>query len=236
MVNVISKQYRIRYLLITILFVSLSCQIASLKGEEIKKNSEGSYFIERSTILKDITNGNNKVFYSSKSSELAQNTVQWSEKDYYAVASAFFKFNWRESTDDWMNRTMSFGSTCENILGGAQNALYIFYRVDKEVRTERTIYIDPYNNSIKWSESEFSPNIVKQNPIQTNNIITLEKVIETAEIAGGKEIRLKNNNECIVNINLINSGQKWLITYIKILDLYKLEIDSHTGEYLILIN
>jgi hypothetical protein len=224
-----------------VFFTSVSCLSLSLRDQEIIRGEEGHYLINPDTILADIAQGKTDIFMvQSVTPEPPLSTslsvVQWNQADYLEIARALHQFVWNESIEDWNLRHLLFSMKCEDILNGPQFGYFIFYKVasirEEESLFEHQIYIDPSNNSVSWSEVEYYPNLARQSAIELlQNKLTVTDALQIAESNGGEETRMGVDNNCKVRGELFNSHDNWRVSYVKVLDLFVIEIDALTGEY-----
>jgi len=236
------NQYcRIAVLILIFFFISISCQSLSFREEEIVRGEEAHYLIKPDTILDDIAQGRTDVFspqITTPQPALSQslNVVKWSQEDYLSIVEALHRFVWHESISDWHIRHILFYVKCEDIGMGPQLASFILYKVVEDnqhtSRLEHQISIDPANNSVSWSETEYRPNLVVQNPVELSKYkVSITDALQIAEENGGNKIRLEVDNECFLRAQLINSANYWQVSYVKVLDLYILNIDALTGKF-----
>jgi hypothetical protein len=223
-----------------VLFMSISCQRLSFRNEEAIRGEESYYLIDPNTILADIEQGKAGVFSSqtvTPQAPLSQSlsVVRWTQEDYLNIVQALYKSIWNESTDNWKLRYAWFSMKCDNVDDGPQFAHFIFYKVvqaQQETRVERQIYIDPSNNAVGWVEVKYFPNLLQLLPIEFPEYqVTVSDALRIAEDNGGREIRIRADNECKVSGELINTSDNWRVSYVKTLDLFSIDIDALTGNY-----
>ncbi|MEO8356221.1 MAG: hypothetical protein ABI621_09920 [Chloroflexota bacterium] len=223
------------------LVMSISCQKLSLRNEEVIHGDETYYLINPDIILDAIAKGQTTIFdlqTVTPQPALSQSlsTVQWTQKDYLSIVEALHQFVWHESIEDWSLRYILFSLNCDDVGKGPQSAYFIFYKVvennQQKTRFEHQIYIDPSNNSAGWSEVEYRPSLVNQDPIElSKHKISITDALQIAENNGGQEARTETANKCTVNGEYINSFDNWRISYVKTLDLFAIDVNAFTGNY-----
>lgn len=231
----------LRLLMSAFFFVSISCRFLSLQDEEAIRGNETYYLIDPYTILSDIAQGKTDIFkpqLTTPQPALSQSLskVKWTQEDYLSVVEALHKFVWNDSIDDWQIRHILFYVNCDDVSSGPQSAYFILYKVVEEGRQssrfEHEISIDPSNNSASWSDVEYSPNLVAQSPIELSKYkVSISDALQIAEANGGSNIRLGVENECFVSAQLSNLSNSWQVSYVKVLDLYTIDIDPLTGKF-----
>jgi len=252
MADKLFKKWHLLILLIFLLSSTLSsCQMllkgmAMIDGEYWKENSmsstEGSYIIDRNSILESLSHGKMNVFEPlvSTPETNASISVTWSQEDYIQIAQALNKFVWGESWQDWQVKDMLFKSDCEDANKGPQDFHITLYKIvhlqDGDSRLVHEIYITPMNNTVDWSEYERYPVREHWKSIDLGKIkIPVDVALKMADANGGYEARSSVKNNCDIFMSLIESAQDegWRIGYAPDIgspDIFSINIDPFIGE------
>jgi hypothetical protein len=103
--------------------------------------------------------------------------------------------------------------------------------------TTRHIEIDPYFGIVRWGSDESYPQPIlfyKWNDIDLlASTITAEEAIKIANINGGEIARLKEENNCYINLrtpaSFRSNNDNWSIDIISNQLIFKVYIDPYTG-------
>jgi hypothetical protein len=168
------------------------------------------YLINSSTILASIKNGDNHVFTISPSYPTIspQNVISpknWKFEDYLLVAKAFYENVLGESIDDWKLHEIDTFHDCEEYDNEEVPVNFYFFKIKQDenglFRSVHVIYINTDENYIEDSEDKHTNLIEDWKSIDYKNIkVPLRTAILTAEAVGGKDYRIKNNNNCQIEI------------------------------------
>jgi hypothetical protein len=238
-----SDQFYKRWILTFVLIslMSISCRTLSLRRENLIQGERVSYVFDPNTIVADIEQGKTTNIFISQNGTPEPplikpfNMVCWTQADYLDIMWAFHKFLWKGAIEDWNIRHILFSMKCEVVSIGPQFAYFVLYKVDKireeASRFEHQIYINPSENLISSSKDEYYPSLVHQRPIElSQHKIPINEVLQIAERNGGQKTRSAVDNSCSVRVQLFNSNN-WRVSYVKVLDLFVIDVDAITGEF-----
>lgn len=176
----------------------------------------GGFIINPETILESLKNGETDVFVPNMvraDGELPnvvyEKPIVWTQEEHLSIAEAVSQFNWKDTLRDWDLYEMGFILNCrENLNGFEQSYMTYFKEISDEngdkAYTVRSIAIVPKSTYVEWGGgAEFSiPLFGWKNIDQDRLRINAEKALTIAEENGGRNARLRFNNECRVRVFL----------------------------------
>lgn len=203
------------------------------------------YTFDPDTILNSLAEGDRNVFTRQAddfepASSGPVDVVKWSQDDYLRIANALQKQFWQTNIENWQLHFMIFDFDCENIDEGPQKGLFRYYTITNRFfgknGYDETISIDLSTESALLSYEGLSSRSQYSRAIDLTRLqISVHAAIQIAEDNGGRETRLRMDNNCFVSAVLspyeINKG--WNINYYnkELPSAFKINIDEHTGEY-----
>lgn len=209
------------------------------------------YMIEPTSLMDSLKQGEKAFTPVSQRPELIpfdqSVTVNWRQADYFYIVNALYEDVLGKSLQGWQLGSMGYSLVCSQIQNGFQNGRFGFFTIVKddaqEARLERDINIDPSNNFVHVSETEYSPKLVDLSPIPfSESILSAEEALQKAEEAGGKEKRLSVTNDCFISLQLThdfslwNKKWWWWVNYSgrddkgRPISIFTVELNPQTGE------
>ncbi len=246
-----NKQIRFKTQWLFLLFAGLlitlcvSCDNSKRKYPILGGNQDsGDYLIDPYTILISLDQGNTDVFLpilatpSSVDELLPAGSFAWTQSDYLKIANAFSLYVWNDPMEDWSIYSLNFKRDCQNIDGGFDSFIAIYYkevRIGLENRYKtRQIDIFPLAKQVTWGSGSDYPRSVwdKWATVDVQSFkITADEAFQIAEKNGGTEARLKVRNKCNILVKSPhNKAQKWSVSYY-VLAAFQVIIDPYTGQY-----
>lgn len=196
------------------------------------------FSINPATILEDISEGKKGIFIPSENPTPITEyvSVNWTQEDYLAIASAIHEFAWNEELNDWKIHSILFYFQCEEVPFGSQSVYLTYFKLIKsdveEYRLVHNIVIQPQEKRIgTWAEkyTQLTSTWEEYNITEFN--ITSDEALQIAEDNGGKLFRESINNGCSVSISLnrrIHNDKDWVVAYDSN---FEFIINPYTGEY-----
>jgi hypothetical protein len=200
-------------LAIGMLFVAtISCNFRFDTREEVTLSYKEYYAIDPPALLESLAQ-NGEAFFIPIENEPdilpldQQLPVDWTQADYMHIANVLFEDIWKETTNGWSLKSMSFSLDCTKIEHGIQEADLRYFRNDKtpeqEIRIERSIDIYAWRKSARVVEFIYTPRWVDWGSIDLAQMqISADDVLMLAENYGGKEKRLDVDNACDIDLLL----------------------------------
>jgi hypothetical protein len=206
-------------------------------------NPEDYYQINPNTIVSSLDQGLLNVFtpkvvddpekFWEENWQENYDSFQWHQEDFLKIAVAINQFAANDNFTDWGISTASFTIRCENYQQGFSDLHLIIFKPiwnNGQLYYEaREIWIVPDYKIIRWGDGRIYPRpIFGWNKVNLDDFqITAEQALSIAEQNGGKQLRLTEDNNCIISV--IGDTDKWIVLYSPIAEY---EIDSLTGEVL----
>ncbi len=203
----------------------------------------GVFTIDPGTILASLDAGNVDVFLPESISlddldwtgpVLYKQPIPWRQSDYLKTASALNQFVWKDTLDDWSLFDMSFHTTCQEdpygLTGGDFRYFKTIFDKGKIKYTWRTMFMIPEYLNVVWGGGAVYPHPpLGWKKIDLSRLkVTAEDAIRIAEENGGREARLKVQNEC--NIVLLLMPQRFEGWKVNIGSDFEIQIDPYTGK------
>ncbi len=245
--NYLSK--RLLFFAITLVFlgIGLAClfYIFSDTSNSYQAPVYTYYTFDPDTVLSSLAGENQNVFivqdedFEPVSSEPV-NIVKWSQGDYLRITDAVHEQFWQTTIENWKIHFMTFRADCEHIAEGPQQGIFRYYestnRFFGRSGLDETIYIDPSTKSVSLSYEGLSSRSQYSRSIDLSELkISVHTAFQIAENNGGREVRLRVNNDCFVGAVLspyeINMG--WNVYYYNkdSPNIFEINIDEFNGEY-----
>jgi len=202
---------------------------------------DGYYKIDPKTILTSLENGNTNVFepllkYPNKVEKITDVSISWTQADYLRIFLAFSKLVWDNSMDSkvWRIYDVNFSAECFDEVCNFDDAQIVYFKIAANSYTTRIMQIQPSLGLVRWGDETSYPLVRQWEGVElTTARITAEDALKIAEENGGREIRLKASNKCIVAVSSPGSNNKnWHVRYIfQDPPIYEFFIDFETGRY-----
>lgn len=210
----------------------------------IRANNYGCFRIDPATILNSIDKGEAKIFSPEPracediiydGSILYEGMYLWNQGDYLKIANTLNGFVWKDTLEGWSVYQMSFQADCQEY-PSLRNADFIFYKTifDKGriLYTTRGIHIEPAYLNVEWGGGALYPHpLWEWKGMEANSLqVTAEDALRITEENGGREARLKLNNQCDINLLLFPEKYPgWLVTYNGAYEYPRFQIDPYNG-------
>jgi hypothetical protein len=254
--NKLSTIWRIAIVLAVLILVGITIRLSYSEEDYRSPGSfhrypdSGYYEIDPDTILDSLEHGETDVFTpffgDPDRDEPYYTSIAWTQADYLKIADALSQEIWGEALDleSWNVKYLFLSQGCEDDLRGFNTFTIVYYKprgiVNLERRyTTRLIDMYPWQGLIRWGgNGDFSaPQLRGSRRIDMNKVkITAEDAIEIAEKNGGQNIRLRNDNNCLVNVSINHIHQQnddnRLVDYDR--TPFYMKVNSFDGQYKLL--
>ena len=211
---------------------------------------EGFFLIDPNAILDSLNNGDMNVFSSTLKQEKeildvkSDETFNWTPRDYLMITDALNQQVWKDALNDWKIYSMDFSKDCQdNPSGFDEGHIDYFKAVSDETRQEsymvRMFSIMPKYGYINWGGGASGPRPpFGWKSVDLDHELDAVDILRIAEENGGKDIRLKFNNDCKITLYWLPSGYDgWRIWYdVDGLAQFYIMIDPFTGRVIKSIN
>jgi hypothetical protein len=204
----------------------------------------GLYRINPATILTSLEKGDTDVFLPDPRSVddrydgplLYNESIEWNQSDNLKIVRALNNFVWKDRFDDWNLFIMAFNVDCQDNLNGLPGGAFQYFKTifekGKIVYTWRQVEITPEYSFVAWGgNAEFAHLLLGWKSIDLNRLkVMAEDAIRIAEERGGREARLKLQNQCNIHLLLMPEHYRgWKVDYGYSSD-FEIFIDPYTGE------
>jgi hypothetical protein len=223
-----------------------SCQLFKERIVPVVASKGGSYGINPRIILDELSQGQVDVFKpqaATPDSRTTQpyNSVQWRQLDYLHIAQVLHYYVWKEPLQEWKLDSIVFSLLCSEAVDGPQRGGFLFFKVLSNVenqpyRITHDISISPNENSVKWTEIEYSSELSYTRMIDLSQVkIPVEEALKIAERNGGQNARISVQNKCDIFLALapgsIDDG--WQVGYSMTdnKELFTIYIDPAIGKF-----
>lgn len=221
-------------------------------------SSVGVYEIDPETILLSLDQGDTNVFvpFIGEPGNYPYPPVghfNWKQSDYLKVASALYQLKVKENVNDWNIYSMIFNRGCSDNLNGFDIGEISYFKTDSSETSKYILYdilISPINKGVAWETGGvYSRPLLGWTKVDLDRLkVTAEDALQMAEENGGKDARLKVENECkihlVVNANPVDVNG-WGVRYsyyptsVPVDDnvkpiLFEIHIDPYSGKYKII--
>lgn len=240
------KKHPIWFMFTFVFLMISSCSYFVPQAQGINKTRDEFYAFDPYTVSNNIVHEKENLFTQIVGTSIIRtpnkyNPVRWTEDNYYEIARAAHKEVWDEDIDIWNLRHMLFNLDCSQILEGPQFGWFIFTRIEKitekEHLIEHNIYIDPIAGTIHLVEKKYSPNLITNIPVVSNErIVSVRDALKIAEESGGDDIRDELEDKCEIAIELFGNSDDWRISYVVSRDVFVVEVDLLTGVHQVTLN
>ena len=187
----------------------------------------GNYLIDPETILTALDKGESDVFTpllgtpDPNMKHSLPGSIPWTDTEYLVVANALSQLIWSETTNGWKVYYIEFTTECHDNPQGFDSFTAIYFKPieinSKVVYTVRQISIDPLFRQASWGGGENfpRPNLNDWDLFSLNEIkVSAYEAFQIAENNGGKEARLKVNNNCRILVSApYDEDEYWDVHY-----------------------
>jgi hypothetical protein len=207
---------------------------------------DGYYKFDPSTIFTSLQNGETSLFEPlsqepSSVEKVTDASISWTQADYLEIFSALSALVWDDSMDPmvWKIYDVSFLVECIDETCIFDNADIVYFKISANSYTTRIMRIQPFLGLARWGDGTSYPPVRQWEGVElTTARITAEDALKIAEENGGRKLRLKADNKCIMSVSspaLGSSGpnnRNWYVQYIfQDPPIYEFFIDFDSGKY-----
>jgi hypothetical protein len=207
---------------------------------------QGSFFIDPKTILMSLENGETDVFTPNLGQVdgevpdvVFEGAINWKPSEFMMITEALNRKVWKDNLDDWQLYDMVFFMDCQDNPGGFERGFMTYFKTisyasGEKVYTVRDFSIMPRNTYVEWGGgADYPRTLFGWKSIDLDKLrVDAMDALGIAEENGGKNYRLKSNNECRITLSLMPEMYKnWDVTYsIENSPEFSITIDPFTGE------
>lgn len=204
------------------------------------------FLIDPVTILDSLRSGQKDVFrlYPGQQDGEAPNVafngiINWNQGEYLMVVDALNQFVWKDELSDWEIYEMTFLLDCRENPSGFEHGSFTFFKTKfnddgKKVYTVRDYFVEPEYMYVEWrSGADYPRPLLGWRSINLSDLkISAMDALKIAEEKGGRNSRLKFNNNCMIRTSLsphLHDG--WEVSYsVETLPEFTISIDPFTGK------
>lgn len=206
----------------------------------------GSFLIDPETIIELLENGETDVFTPNlqqvdgeKPTALFTKPINWTQGEYLMIAETINQIVWKDTLDDWELYGMVFDLNCQDNPSGFEKGGMTYFKTilpdsGKKGYTVRDFFVDPKYTYVEWRGGANYPRpLFGWKRIDLDNLrINAEDALRIAEENGGKNTRLRFNNNCRIKLTLEPERYAgWFIKYrVDGLPKFEIMIDPYTGK------
>ncbi len=146
--------------------------------------------------------------------------ASWSQSDHLKIINALDSYIWDNTLNDWSLSRMIFNIDCQDSFNGLPESIFTYFKTDLDkgrfVDNWREVEIDAEYAFVAWGGGSKYPHpLLGRKYIDLSKVrIDVEDAIRIAEENGGKEERLRFNNNCSIHLSLIpESFDGWEVDY-----------------------
>jgi hypothetical protein len=216
---------------------------------ELENESHGQIFgeyytFDAKTIFREYDKGEENLFSVISDEELenleAYPLSDWGQKEFLEALNLFHQTAFHQPLDEKLSGASFSLPNCNQITLGLQSAVIFTHNFgfSEGYAVYYSYYIEPNRNFAYWHGDSYEPIISW--PISSLNLskikITAEEALQIAEKHGGEDIRLTNQNQCDIDIDISADEHhgNWVVSYNSTIDkftsLLRIEVDSTTGK------
>lgn len=237
------RAIKIALIIVGLVSICLLCILSfprELKKEEEIGGTEGYYTFDAQGILTFISQGETVIFTPITEAE-ADNLPEgqpmpWRQEDYYQVAQTFFRQEKGIDIRQWHLNDIMAHAYCKDLVDGVirfRRMNFKFFQIlgekGKEKRISYFVLIEPGKGLLYINNIEYSPVVYRWDVFPLDQIkVPAEKALEIAEKNGGKQARLRKQNNCFIYTSTIDH---WEVNYS---NFFIVDIDESTGAYKVL--
>lgn len=224
--NRFSKVILILFIILVCLIVIIGCLYVvisidqSTAPERLDSTSIGEFYFDPKTIITNLNAGETNVFFLSPVAFEVQNNILYSYDEYLQITDEIFSQVWEDKATNWLIRSHSLKTNCEFSGKGFYQGFFNYFRGEvvnsEQKRIERFVIINPGEGTIRWGIIIRSGNLDYWNENNFTQInVSADEALNIAEINGGKSIRLEIDNDCYLDMSLIQHAlyEGWWINY-----------------------
>jgi hypothetical protein len=147
---------------------------------------------------------------------------------------------WQTTIEDWELHFMTFRADCERFDEGPQQGIFRYYTITNHLFRksgyDETINIDPSTSSVLLRYEGLSSRSQYSRSIDLSQLkISVHAAFQISEENGGRETRLRLENDCFVGAVLspYERNKGWNVSYHNkdSPNIFEINIDEYTGEY-----
>ena len=206
----------------------------------------GYYRFDPKTIFTSLQNGEMNFFEPlshdpNTVEKITDVSISWTQADYLEIFSALSTLVWDDSMDPmvWKIYDIDFLAECIDESCIFDQADIVYFKISANSYTTRIMRLQPSLGLARWGDETSYPLVRQWEGVElTTARITAEDALKIAEENGGREIRLKAADKCILAVSspaLSSSGsnnKNWHVRYIfQDPPIYEFFIDFDTGKY-----
>lgn len=205
----------------------------------------GLFKINPETILASVDQGETDIFLPDSrpiderlnGPILYTKPILWRQSDHLKIARALSQYVWKDNLDNWKLFDMIFLIDCQDNLNGLPRGDFSYFKTTFEkgkiVDTWREVEIAPAYLWVAWGDgAKFAHPIFGRKSIDLSRLkVTAEDALKIAEEQGGREARLRAQNQCDIYLSLAPEGLRkgWWVSY-NTSENFEIRIDPYTGE------
>lgn len=204
------------------------------------QTNRGSFLIDPETILESLNNGKTGAFnlnLEQVDGELPEvifkGPINWNSSEHLLIADALNQLVWKDDLNDWQLYEMWFFLECQDNPSGFERSFMTYFK-GSIAYDVRDFSIMPRYGYVEWSGGNGYPRpLLGWKKIDLKHLrIDALNALGIAEENGGKDTRLKLNNDCNIRLFLrpeIYTG--WQILYsVGTSPEFKITIDPSSGK------
>lgn len=197
----------------------------------------GYFKIDPKTILTSLDQGNTNVFVPLLEDPNlidfpTDAAFSWTQADFLKIVSAVGQSIWQDSIEDWNVYFLLFETSCRDEPNSFDYVEFTYFKAGKSFYSTRHLEVNPYY--IRWGGlgTYSQPVFSKWKSFNLAEFtITAEDALRISDEHGGKDARLKVNNQCSIYVSFSKDNGKWFVDYV-FADFSAL-VDPYTGSYTI---
>jgi hypothetical protein len=205
----------------------------------------GLFRIDSGMILTSLNQGDTDVFLPDTRSMddrldgpiLYIEPIRWGQSDHLKLVNTLNQYVWKDSLDNWKLFSIIFLTDCQDNLSGLQRGDFRYFKTTlyggKITDTWREFETAPQYLFVAWGGgAKFAHPLFGRKNIDLRRLmVTAEDALKIAEEHGGRDARLRAQNQCDIYLSLAPEGLKkgWWISY-NTSDNFEIQIDPYTGE------
>ena len=210
------------------------------------QSERGSFIIDPEKIIESLNNGGTDIFTPNlqqvdgeKPGVLFEKPINWTQREYLTITEALNQFVWKDVLNDWELYDMVFDLNCQDNPSGFERGGMTYFKTippdsGKKGYAVRDFFIDPKYTYVEWRGGANYPRpLFGWKGIDLDNLrITAEDALRIAEENGGKNTRLRFNNNCRIKLTLEPERYAgWFIKYrVEGLPEFGIMVDPFTGK------
>ena len=236
-------------LLIVLIVIQSQTEIQYYEGE---LSDTTDYTFDPYTILSSLGRESTDIFALAPTepengwtSLAAPGTFNWNQRDYFRIANVIHQHVWGSSLKEWqLIRALFSVYQCHDITNRIDQVVFSFYGKENNSYVVHGIRINPLEGIVTTGQDYFNYK-GKRIKLDEVKLSSFDSALLVAEQNGGREARLRANNECsigallapyVLPVYLNQFDWGWNIDYSdKNLEIiFNINIDPYTGDHYIL--